>query len=258
MSSQSTSNHPGICYLAGAGPGDLGLVTLKTKDCVEKADVIVYDHLCNPDILKWARPEAEVINVGKQSGRHTVPQHQINAILVEKTGAGKFVVRLKGGDPFLFGRGGEEAQALVQAGLKFQIIPGVTSALAVPAYAGIPITHREFASQVTIFTGHEDPLKPESKLDLDILARNPGTKVMLMGVTRIGVITEELIKRGADPEMPVALVRWGTTDRHETIRGPLRDIARIVAEANFLPPAVAVFGEVVNLRDELNWFEGAV
>jgi len=231
------------------------LVTLRTKECVEQADVIIYDHLCNAEILKWARPDAEIIYVGKKSGLHAVPQDEINALLVEKTSAGKFVVRLKGGDPFLFGRGGEEAAVLAAAGLKFKIIPGVTSALAVPAYAGIPITHREFASQVTIFTGHEDPLKPETKLDLDLLARLPGTKVMLMGVTRLGVIAEELIKRGADPELPVALVRWGTTDRHQTIRGPLQNIARIVAEADFQPPAVAIFGEVVNLREQLNWFE---
>ena len=251
----TTQPKPGICYLAGAGPGDLGLVTLRTKECVEQADVIVFDHLCNEEILKWARPDAEIIYVGKKSGLHAVPQDEINALLVEKTAAGKFVVRLKGGDPFLFGRGGEEAAILAAAGLKFKIIPGVTSALAVPAYAGIPITHREFASQVTIFTGHEDPLKPESKLDLDLLARLPGTKVMLMGVTRLAVIAEELINRGADPELPVALVRWGTTDRHQTIRGPLQNIAQIVAEADFQPPAVAIFGEVVNLREQLNWFE---
>jgi len=244
----------GICYLAGAGPGDIGLVTLRTRECVERADVILYDYLCNPEILKWARPGAECIWVGKKVGSHACTQHEINALLVEKTAAGKCVVRLKGGDPFLFGRGGEEAETLARAGLKFEIIPGVSSALAVPAYAGIPITHRAYTSQVTIFTGHEDPLKPESKLDLDQLARQPGTKIMLMGIGRIGVIAAELIKRGADPEMPVALVRWGTTKRQETISGPLRDIARIVSEANFHPPAVAIFGEVVNLRDTLSWF----
>jgi uroporphyrinogen III methyltransferase/synthase len=256
LNSESTSQkNSGICYLAGAGPGDIGLVTLKTKECVERADVIIYDYLCNPEILKWARPGAELIWAGKKSGTHAIPQHEINALLVEKTAAGNLVVRLKGGDPFLFGRGGEEAGALAAAGLKFEIIPGVSSAIAVPAYAGIPVTHRDCASQVTIFTGHEDPLKPESQLDLDLLARLPGTKVMLMGVCRIGVISEELIKRGADPEMPVAMVRWGTTDRQQTIRGPLHDIARMVAELNFLPPAVVVFGEVVNQRDKLNWFE---
>jgi len=245
----------GICYLAGAGPGDIGLVTLKTKECVERADVILYDYLCNPEILKWARPGTECIWCGKKSGSHACTQQEINALLVEKTAAGKCVVRLKGGDPFLFGRGAEEAAALAEAGLKFEVIPGVSSALAAPAYAGIPITHRECASQVTIFTGHEDPLKPESKLDFDLLARQPGTKIMLMGVTRLGVIAAELIKRGADPEMPVALVRWGTTEKQQTIRGPLRDIARMVVEADFQPPAVAIFGDVVNLRDTLNWFE---
>ena len=244
----------GVCYLTGAGPGDIGLVTLKARECVERADVILYDYLCNPEILKWARPGTECIWVGKKSGTHACTQHEINDLLVEKTAAGKCVVRLKGGDPFLFGRGGEEAEALAKAKLRFEIVPGVSSAISVPAYAGIPITHREYTSQVTIFTGHEDPLKPESKLDLDQLARQPGTKVMLMGLGRIGVISAELIKRGADPELPVALVRWGTTDRQETISGPLREIARIVAEANFQAPAVAIFGEVVNLRDTLNWF----
>lgn len=251
----NSQNYRGICYLAGAGPGDLGLVTLKTKECVERADVIMYDYLCNPEILKWARPGAECILCGKKSGAQTCTQQEINALLVEKTAAGKCVVRLKGGDPFLFGRGGEEAEELAKAGLRFEIIPGVSSAIAVPAYAGIPVTHRKCVSQVTIFTGHEDPLKPESKLDLDQLARQPGTKVMLMGVNRIRVISGELIKRGADPETPVALVRWGTTERQQTIRGPLRDIARMVAEANFQPPAVVIFGDVVNLRDTLNWFE---
>jgi bifunctional phosphoserine phosphatase/homoserine phosphotransferase len=244
----------GICYLAGAGPGDLGLVTLKTRECVERADVILYDYLCNSEILKWARPGTECIWVGKKSGTHACTQQEINTLLVEKTAAGKCVVRLKGGDPFLFGRGGEEAEVLAKAGLKFEIVPGVSSALAVPAYAGIPVTHRTCTSQVTIFTGHEDPLKPDSMLDLDQLARQPGTKVMLMGISRIAVISAELIKRGADPEMPVALVRWGTTERQEIVAGPLRDIARIVAEANFQPPAVAIFGEVVNLRDTLSWF----
>lgn len=247
----------GICFLAGAGPGDIGLVTLKTKQCVERADVIVYDYLCNPEILKWARPDAELIWAGKKCGAHSCSQEEINALLVEKTGEGKYVVRLKGGDPFLFGRGGEEAEALVNAGLKFEIIPGVSSALAAPAYAGIPVTHRNCASQLTIFTGHEDPSKPESGLDLDQLARQPGTKVLLMGIKRIAMISEELIKRGADPETSVALVRWGTTSRQQTISGPLRDIARIVEQTNFTAPAVVVIGDVVDLREKLAWFQPA-
>ncbi len=245
----------GICYLAGAGPGDLGLVTLKVKEVVESAEVIVYDYLCNPEILTWAPVGAEIIYAGKKAGRHTLKQEEIDALLVEKTRAGKQVVRLKGGDPFLFGRGGEEAQALAAAGLRFEIIPGVTSALAAPAYAGIPVTHRDHTAQLTIFTGHEDPTKTESSLDFRQLAATPGTKVMLMGVERMSVITARLIEHGAAPEMPVALVRWGTTGRQQTLRGTLADIAERVEATGFKAPAVAVFGDVVTLRDSLNWFE---
>jgi len=245
----------GICYLAGAGPGDIGLVTLKTRDCVERADVIIYDHLCNPEILKWAPRSAELIYAGKKAGNHAMTQEQINALLVEKTGAGGNVVRLKGGDPFLFGRGGEEAEALAAAGLAFEVVPGVSSALAAPAYAGIPVTHRGHGSQVTIFTGHEDPEKVESAIDYKQLAASPGAKVMLMGTERIGKVAEALLSHGASPEMPVAMVRWGTLGRQRTIQGSLKDIARIALEADFRPPAVTVFGGVVGLRKKLGWYE---
>jgi uroporphyrinogen III methyltransferase/synthase len=245
----------GICYLAGAGPGDIGLVTLKVKEVVERAQVIVYDYLCNPEILAWAPRDAEIIYAGKKAGQHTLRQEEIDALLVEKTRAGNCVVRLKGGDPFLFGRGGEEAEALAAAGLKFEIIPGVSSALAAPAYAGIPVTHREHAAQLTIFTGHEDPTKTESTLDFQQLASAPGTKVMLMGVERIGVITTKFLDHGASPDTPVALVRWGTTGRQQTLRGTLGTIAQKVEESGFKAPAVAVIGGVVGLRDTLNWFE---
>jgi uroporphyrinogen III methyltransferase/synthase len=254
MKKRPTSTQ-GICYLAGAGPGDLGLVTLKVKEIVERAEVIVFDYLCNPEILKWARPGVEIIYAGKKAGQHTLKQDEINALLVKKTSAGKNVVRLKGGDPFLFGRGGEEAVALADAGLRFEIVPGVTSAIAAPAYAGIPVTHREHTSQLTIFTGHEDPEKTESSLDYARIAGAPGTKVMLMGVERIGAITEKLQAHGLDARTPVALVRWGTTGRQQTLAGTLADIAQKVAAANFKAPAVAVIGEVATLRDKLNWFE---
>jgi len=254
-SKSSKPSAEGICYLAGAGPGDLGLVTLKVKEIVERADVLVYDYLCNPEILGWARPGVEIIYAGKKAGAHTLKQEEIDALLVEKTKAGHCVVRLKGGDPFLFGRGGEEAMALAEAGLKFEIVPGVTSALAAPAYAGIPVTHREHTSQLTIFTGHEDPTKPESALDYARLATQPGTKVMLMGVERLGKITAQLLAHGASPTLPVALVRWGTTGRQRTLCGTLADIAPRAAETGFQAPAVAVFGEVVSLRGKLNWFE---
>jgi uroporphyrinogen III methyltransferase/synthase len=249
------SKAEGICYLAGAGPGDLGLVTLKVKEVVERAEVLVYDYLCNPEILAWAPPGTEIIYAGKKAGQHTLKQEEIDALLVAKTREGKRVVRLKGGDPFLFGRGGEEAEALAAAGLRFEIIPGVTSAIAAPAYAGIPVTHRDHTAQLTIFTGHEDPTKTESSLDFQQLAATPGTKVMLMGVERIAVITARLIEHGAAPETPMALVRWGTTGRQQTLRGTLGDMAAKVAETGFKAPAVAVLGGVVTLRESLNWFE---
>jgi uroporphyrinogen III methyltransferase/synthase len=252
---KSAPSSTGTCYLAGAGPGDLGLVTLRVKQVVERADVVVYDYLCNPEILQWAPAGAEIIYAGKKAGQHTLKQEEIDALLVEKTRAGKRVVRLKGGDPFVFGRGGEEAAALAAAGLAFEIIPGISSAIAAPAYAGIPVTHREHTAQLTIFTGHEDPTKTESSLDLAQIAATPGTKVMLMGVERIGIITAKLIENGAAPETPVALVRWGTTGRQQTLRGTLADIAERVGASGFQAPAVAVFGDVVKLRDQLNWFE---
>jgi len=246
---------PGLCYLAGAGPGDLGLVTLRTREVVEQAQVVIYDYLCNPAILEWAPADAEIIYAGKKAGDHTLTQDEINALLVDRTRAGKRVVRLKGGDPFVFGRGGEEAEALARAKLPFEIIPGVSSVLAGPAYAGIPVTHRDYASQLTIFTGHEDPAKPEAALDYAAIARQPGTKIMLMGIERLGVITKAMLDHGADPALPVALIRWATTGRQQTLRGRLDNIAALAEEAGFSAPAIAVFGQVVQLRDSLNWFE---
>ncbi|MEP6685242.1 MAG: uroporphyrinogen-III C-methyltransferase [Verrucomicrobiota bacterium] len=245
----------GKCFLVGAGPGDLGLVTLCAKECIEQADVIVYDYLSNPEMLGWARETAEVIYVGKKAGAHTLSQDQINALLVEKAGAGNQVVRLKGGDPFVFGRGGEEAEALAQAKIPFEVVPGVTSAIAGPAYAGIPITHRGQNSHVTFFTGHEDPAKTESSIDFQALAKLGGTQVMLMGVERIEAIARRMLAAGVRPDLPVALVRWATTARQETLVGNLSDIAQRVKDAGFDAPAVAVFGEVVALRKKLNWYE---
>jgi uroporphyrinogen III methyltransferase/synthase len=245
----------GICYLTGAGPGDLGLVTLKARQVLEKADAVVYDYLCNPDMLAWASKGAEIIYAGKKAGEHTLSQQEINELLVKLTKEGKCVVRLKGGDPFLFGRGGEEAEALAEAKLAFEIIPGVSSALAAPAYAGIPVTHRGHNAQLTLFTGHEDPSKPEPSIDYAQIAQQPGTKVMLMGIERLEPIASALLEQGASPKLPVALVRWGTTGRQQTVTGPLSDIARLAREAGLSAPAVAVFGEVVNLRKKLNWFE---
>jgi uroporphyrinogen III methyltransferase / synthase len=244
----------GICHLAGAGPGDPLLITVKARDLLGEADVVVYDYLSNPEFLAWARKDAEIVYVGKKAGAHTMRQEEINALLVAKTREGKKVLRLKGGDPFLFGRGGEEAEALARAGCRFEIVPGVTSAIGGPAYAGIPVTHRSHNTMLTIFTGHEDPTKPESSLDYGAIARAPGVKVMLMGVERLAPITAGLLEAGMRPETPVALVRWATTPRQETLRGTLGTIADQAAKAGFKAPAVAVFGDVVDLGPELEWF----
>ncbi len=229
--SRSRSNE-GKCFLVGAGPGDLGLVTLRAKELLERADVIVYDALANPEMLGWARVDAEIIFAGKRAGEKTLSQDEINALLIEKSRSGKNVVRLKGGDPFVFGRGGEEAEALAAAGIDFEIVPGITSAIAVPAYAGIPVTHRDQNSHVTFFTGHEDPAKSESTIDFDALAKLGGTQVMLMGVDRLAAITREMVAHGSRKNLPVA-----------------------PSAAGFEAPAVAIFGDVVSLRKDLNWFE---
>src|SRR6202035_5798127 len=215
--SKSTNESVGRCFLVGAGPGDLGLVTLRAKECIEQADVIVYDHLANPEMLGWARDDAEIIYAGKKAGEHALGQEEINVLLVERARAGKQVVRLKGGDPFVFGRGAEEAKAIVDAGIEFEIVPGITSAIAGPAYAGIPVTHRAENSHVTFFTGHEDPSKLESAIDYSALAKLGATQVMMMGVERLESITREMMGKGVRPDLPVALVRWATTGRQQTL-----------------------------------------
>jgi uroporphyrinogen III methyltransferase/synthase len=245
----------GRVYLVGAGPGSLDLVTLRAQQLIRLADVLVYDYLCNPDLLLWARPQAEMIYAGKSGAAHTLTQDEINALLVERAQRGKQVVRLKGGDPYVFGRGGEEAQVLARAGVPFEVVPGVTSAIAAPAYAGIPVTHRDVASTVTFVTGHEDPTKAGSSIDWAHLARLRGTKIFLMGVERLREITQRLVAEGADPATPVALVRWGTTARQESLEGTLANVAHLAEKRNFKAPAITVVGEVVTLRRELNWFE---
>jgi len=254
ISPQSASSK-GICYLVGAGPGDPGLLTIRGKECIEQADVILYDYLSNPDFLRYAKPDAEKIYVGKKAKDHTLTQDEINALIVAKAKEGKVVTRLKGGDPVLFGRGAEEAKELHEAGVAFEIVPGITSAIAGPIYAGIPVTHRSHCSQLTIFTGHEDPTKPESSLDYAKIAQADGTKVMLMGVERIAEISGKLIEHGASPSTPVALTRWATTGRQQTIEGDLGNIAQVIADTGFKAPAVCVIGTVVLERDQINWFE---
>lgn len=245
----------GRVYLVGAGPGALDLVTLRAVELLTRAEVVVYDYLCNPALLDRTRQDAEIIYAGKSASAHTLTQDEINALLIEKARAGKTVVRLKGGDPYVFGRGGEEGIALAQAGFPFEVVPGISSAIAAPAYAGIPVTHRNVASQVTFITGHEDPAKPESAIDWAQLARLAGTKVFLMGIERLRDITAQLLAHGAAAGTPVALVRWGTTARQETLEGTLATIADLAEKRNFRPPAVTIVGEVVRLRAKLNWFE---
>jgi uroporphyrinogen III methyltransferase/synthase len=245
----------GFVSLIGAGPGDPGLLTLHGANALACADVVVYDYLANPGLLAHARPQAERIYAGKQASRHTLTQDEINALLVERGLAGQRVARLKGGDPFVFGRGGEEALALVEAGVPFEVIPGVTSAVAAPAYAGIPVTHRGLASSLAVITGHEDPEKEGSAIDWPHLATGVDTLVFLMGVGNLPHIVEQLVAHGRPPETPVALVRWGTTPEQETVSGTLADIVSRVQAAGFKPPAVTVVGAVATLRTRLHWFE---
>lgn len=243
----------GICYLVGAGPGDPGLLTLKGRDCLARAEVVVYDNLVNAGLLAHAPAGAEKIYAGKKAGAHAIGQTATNELLVRHTQSGRVVVRLKGGDPFLFGRGGEEAEALAASGCRFEIVPGVTSAIAGAAYAGIPVTHRTHNTAVTFFTGHEDPTKPASTIDYAAIAAVPGTKVMLMGLERLDAHCLALAEAGMPLATPVALVRHATTPRQQTIVGTLADIA--AKSSGVKPPAIVIFGEVVALRERLEWFE---
>jgi uroporphyrinogen III methyltransferase/synthase len=253
--SKSTPAKIGRCHLVGAGPGDPGLVTLRARALIADADVIIHDYLANPRLLAWSKPGAELIYAGKRAGQHTLTQDEINALLVDKTKAGLDVVRLKGGDPFVFGRGGEEALALQQAGLAWDVVPGITSAIAGPAAAGIPVTHRGLAASFVVATGNEDPNKPEPDLDFAAIARSPGTKVFLMGVDRIGSIAERLIAEGMPPKTSVALVRWATLSAQQTLVATIETVAAEVDKVSFQPPAVTIVGDVVNLRETLRWFE---
>lgn len=245
----------GKVYLIGAGPGDPGLITVKGLECVQKADVIIYDYLANERLLDHRRPDAELIYVGKQGSRHTLPQDEINALIIKKAREGKYVARLKGGDPFIFGRGGEEAEELADNGVPFEVVPGVTAATAVPTYAGIPLTHREHTASVAFVTGHEDPTKEESRLHWDKLATGIGTLVFFMGMKNLQRIVDNLVGHGRSPETPVALIQWGTRTDQRVVTGTLSDIVPKVKEAKLGPPAIIVVGEVVRLRQKLNWFE---
>ena len=239
-----------MVYLVGAGAGDVGLLTLKACEVLQTADVVIYDRLADDAILNFCA-DAKKIYVGKEAGRHTLKQHEINRLLVDEARQSKIVVRLKGGDPFVFGRGGEEALYLRENNLPFEIIPGVTSAIAVPAYAGIPVTHRGVATSFAVVTGHEDPTKPESTINWEKISTAVDTLIFLMGVANLPQIVQKLIDNGRAPDTPAALIRWGTKPNQEVVVTTLNAAPNV----KILPPAIFVVGEVVNLREKLKWFD---
>ncbi len=243
-------------YLIGAGPGDPGLITVRGKELLGRAEVVIYDYLASKKLLQFAPRDAEFIYAGKMGGvKHTHTQEEINRMLVERAQAGRTVVRLKGGDPFIFGRGGEEIEELVAAGIPFEVVPGVTSATAAATYAGIPITHRRFTASVAFVTGHEDPTKAESSIAWDKLATGVGTIVIYMGIKNLPSIVDNLVNNGRNPQTPVAVVRWASTSDQKTVVGTLETIVERVQEARIKPPALVIVGDVVSLRDTINWFE---
>ncbi len=250
-----SGRHSGIVYLVGAGPGDPGLITLRGVECLRRAQVVVYDYLANEQLLNHAPAAAELIYAGKIGGRHNQDQEEINALLVEKGLAGRIVVRLKGGDPFVFGRGGEECEALRAAGVPFEIVPGVTAAVGAAAYAGIPLTHRDYTASVTLVTGQEGKDKDDSSIDWQRLSLGNGTVVFYMGINTLRRNMDRLIEHGRSPQTPVALVRWGTTSGQQVLTGTLADIADRAETSAFKPPAVTIVGQVVNLRNKLRWFD---
>lgn len=245
----------GTVFLVGAGPGDPRLLTVGAMECMKRAEVVVYDHLADESILSYAPADAELIYVGKQSCKHTMRQEDINVLLADKAAEGKTVVRLKGGDPFVFGRGGEEALLLLERGIPFEILPGVTSAVSVPAYAGIPVTHRGVAVSFAVVTGHEDPTKAHSNIRWEHLATGVDTLVFLMGVANIPVITKKLIEHGRPADTPAAFIRWGTHPEQETYVTTVGEAAETVVRAGIRPPAIFIVGDVVKLRDKLRWFD---
>ena len=251
----ATDSKPGTVYLVGAGPGDPDLMTRRALDLIAAADAILYDRLVPAGALEGARPDAELLYVGKQAGAPSIPQEEINALLVERAQGDGSIVRLKGGDPFVFGRGGEEALALAEGGIPFEVVPGVTAGVAAAAYAGIPVTHRDDASAVALVTGHEDPAKAETALDYEALAAFPGTLVLYMGVGRLEEIARRLIAAGRSSGEPAAVVERGTLPGQRTVAAPLGRIAECIREAELRPPAITVIGPVARLRGELAWLE---
>ncbi len=256
MSEQKKDRKVGKVYLVGAGPGDPGLITVRGKELLERAEVVVYDYLASTKLLRHVPETAEKIYVGKKGdGHHTRSQEEINQILVDHTQAGKMVVRLKGGDPFIFGRGGEEIEEIQAVNIPFEVVPGVTSATAAATYAGIPITHRDYTASVAFVTGHENPNKKESNINWADLATGAGTLVIYMGIKNLSIIVDNLVKNGRSPETPVAVVRWASTPKQHSVVGTLGTIAEVVAEAGIKAPALIIVGDVVKLRDTIDWYE---
>lgn len=242
-------------YLIGAGPGDPGLLTVKAKEVMETCDVFIYDYLANADFLKYAPADAEIIYVGKKGGDHTLPQEKINELIIEKARENKMIARLKGGDPYVFGRGGEEAEELVEAGIEFEVVPGITAGVAAPAYAGIPVTHRDHTTSVCFITGHEDPTKEKSGHNWEVYGKSNSTLVFYMGVKNLPMISKNLMDNGRDPQTPVALVRWGTRPEQQSFVSTLENVAAEAAERKFKAPSIIVVGGVCSLHEKLAWFE---
>lgn len=255
MNKSLLKNPKGKVYLVGAGPGDIGLLTVKGLRCLEKADVVIYDFHLNAQILNYINHDAEFIYAGKRGGHHEMTQDEINDVMVRKAREGKIVCRLKGGDPFVFGRGGEEAEVLAKNGIDFEIVPGVSSAIAAPAYAGIPLTHRLYSSTFAVIPGYEDATKGNSSIDWSKLATGVGTLVILMAIRNIENLVEKLIKNGRSPDTPVAVIRWGTRPDQRTIVSTLRNLVSEIKDNEIKPPSVIVVGDVVRLRDSLKWYE---
>lgn len=253
---ENAKNKMGKAYLVGAGPGDPSLITIRGMEILKRAEVVIYDYLAGTQLLRYVPKDAEFIYAGKKGGvKHTHTQDEINAMLVDRVQNGKRVVRLKGGDPFIFGRGGEELEELVKAGLPFEAVPGVTSASAAATFAGVPITHRAYTSSVAFITGHENPDKKESNIAWDKISTGVGTLVFYMGIKNLPSITANLMKHGRDPKTPVAVVRWASRPNQRSVVGTLDTIADIVISEGIKPPALTIVGDVVNLRETINWYE---
>ncbi len=256
VTQSSLMSEKGIVYLVGAGPGDLGLVTFRARELIAQADVLVYDYLVHPELVAWCKPGCEVVYVGKKAGFHSVPQEEIEALLVKHAKAGRRVVRLKGGDPFVFGRGGEEARTLAKDGVRFEVVPGVTAALAAGAYAGIPLTHRNTSSSLIFLTGHEDPKKHELQVDWRAYgALKNATLAIYMGMGHLRFILAELVAGGLAPSTPAAVVQWASLGRQRSVAGTVADLADRVEAAKLAAPAIIFVGDVVAHHEQIDWFE---